>query len=117
MFELLNYDKQGFLGILTINRPREMNALSNALVEELDQAMDLVEADQELRVLIITGAGEKAFMAGADIKELQERDFILGRQLTKRRQSVFNKIVELKSGKKYYSLRTSQTVSLIILIE
>lgn len=96
MFELLNYDKQGFLGILTINRPREMNALSNALVEELDQAMDLVEADQELRVLIITGAGEKAFMAGADIKELQERDFILGRQLTKRRQSVFNKIVELK---------------------
>ena len=96
MFELLNYEKQGFIGVLTINRPKEMNALSNALVKEMVAALDMIEADKELRALIITGAGEKAFMAGADIKELQNRDFILGRDLTKERQAVFNKIVELK---------------------
>ena len=73
-----------------------MNALSNALVKEMVAALDMIEADKELRALIITGAGEKAFMAGADIKELQNRDFILGRDLTKERQAVFNKIVELK---------------------
>jgi enoyl-CoA hydratase len=55
-----------------------MNALSNALVEEFDKAFDLVEEDEEVRALIITGAGDKAFMAGADIKELEARDFIKG---------------------------------------
>lgn len=96
MFELLIYEKQGALGFITLNRPNEMNAFSNALVEELDRAIDLVEKDAEIRVLIITGSGEKAFMAGADIKELQNRDFILGREQTRRRQQVLNKIVEMK---------------------
>lgn len=96
MFELLIYEKQGNIGYLTINRPNEMNALSNALVAELDRALDQVEQDEEIRVLILTGAGEKAFMAGADIKELSQRDFVLGRQQTRQRQQVLNKIVEMK---------------------
>jgi len=45
MFELLKYDKEGVLAYITINRPDAMNALSNALVEELDRAFDLVEGD------------------------------------------------------------------------
>ncbi|MFZ7103852.1 MAG: enoyl-CoA hydratase/isomerase family protein [Peptococcaceae bacterium] len=96
MFESLIYEKDGLIAIITINRPQVMNALSNALVEELAKAFDLIEEDQEIRVLIITGSGEKAFMAGADIKELEKRDFILGRQQTKRRQEVFNRISEMK---------------------
>jgi enoyl-CoA hydratase len=96
MFELLKYDKEGVLAYITINRPDAMNALSNALVEELDRAFDLVEGDDQIRVLIITGAGDRAFMAGADIGELKERDFILGRQQTRRRQQVLNRIAEMK---------------------
>jgi enoyl-CoA hydratase len=96
MFELLTYAKEGFLGVITINRPKVMNALSNALVEEFDKVFDLVESDEELRALIITGEGDKAFMAGADIRELEARDFIKGRQQTRRRQEVFNRLAEMK---------------------
>lgn len=96
MFELLMYEKAAPLAFITINRPESMNALSNALVEEFDKVFDLIEQDDEIRALIITGAGEKAFMAGADIKELEVRDFVLGRQQTKRRQEVFNRIAEMK---------------------
>jgi len=55
-----------------------------------------VERDEEVRALIITGTGDKAFMAGADIRELEKRDFILGRQETRRRQQVFNRLAEMK---------------------
>ncbi len=96
MFQLLIYEKKATLAYITINRPDAMNALSNALVEEFSQAFDLVEQDEDVRALIITGAGEKAFMAGADIKELEKRDYVLGRQQTRRRQQVFNRIAEMK---------------------
>jgi enoyl-CoA hydratase len=96
VFELLTYTKEGPFAFITINRPKVMNALSNALVEEFDKAFDLVEEDEEVRALIITGAGDKAFMAGADIKELEARDFIKGRQQTKHRQEVFNRLAEMR---------------------
>lgn len=95
MYELLQYKKEAPIAVLTIHRPEVRNALSNALVEEMAQAFDRIEKDEEVRVLIITGEGDKAFMAGADIKELQERDFVLGRQQTKRRQEVFNRLAEM----------------------
>jgi len=95
MFEGLLFEKKQSMAIITINRPESMNALSNKLTEEFDKAFDLVEEDDEIRVLIITGAGEKAFMAGADIKELEQRDFVMGRQQTKRRQEVFNRLAEM----------------------
>jgi len=96
LFELLIYEKDASLACITINRPAAMNALSNALVEEFDKAFDVIEEDKEIRALIVTGAGEKAFMAGADIKELEARTFILGRQQTRRRQEVFNRIAEMR---------------------
>ena len=55
----------------------------------------MIENDSEIRALIITGAGDKAFMAGADIKELEQRDFILGREQTRRRQQGFNRLMEM----------------------
>lgn len=96
MFELLEYKKEVPLAYITINRPEAMNALSNALVEEFGAVFDLIAQDKDIRVLIITGAGEKAFMSGADIKELEKRDLVRGREETRRRQEVFNKITEMK---------------------
>lgn len=96
MFNELIYRKEGPLAFITINRPDAMNALSNALVEELDRAFAVVEGDPEVRALVITGAGEKAFMAGADIRELEQRSFILGREQTRRRQQVLNRLAEMK---------------------
>jgi len=95
MFNLLKFVKETPLAIITINRPEVRNALSNALVEELAEAFSQVKKDPEIRTLIITGEGDKAFMAGADIKELEERDFIKGREQTRRRQEVFNMLWEM----------------------
>ncbi len=94
MYKHLVLEKEENIGLLTLNRP-EMNALCNEMVDELDKVLMTLEQDSEVKVLIITGAGNKAFMAGADIRELDKRDFILGRQQTKRRQDVYNKISNL----------------------
>lgn len=95
MYKHINFEKKKNIGLLTLNRPEARNALCNDMVEELDDLIKSIEIDDTVKVLIITGAGEKAFMAGADIKELDKRNFINGRMQTKRRQEVFNKISEL----------------------
>lgn len=95
MYQYIKYEKEPPLAIITINRPEVMNAMNNALVEEFAQAFAEAEKDEEVRGLIITGEGEKAFMAGADIKEVQERDFVLGRSQTRRRQEVLNMLQEM----------------------
>ena len=61
---------------ITINRPKQLNALNTATLTELDQALDLIENSNEVRVVIIRGSGEKAFVAGADIKEMKDKDAI-----------------------------------------
>ena len=96
MFENILLEIDGPIATLTVNRPEKRNAVNNATVEEIDQALDQVEANPDLRVLILTGAGEKAFVAGADIKELDKRDTILGRTETKRRQEVYTRIEQLE---------------------
>jgi enoyl-CoA hydratase len=96
MFENILLETDGPIATLTINRPEKRNAVNNATVEEIDQALNQVEANQDLRVLILTGAGEKAFVAGADIKELDLRDTILGRTETRRRQEVYTRIEQLE---------------------
>jgi enoyl-CoA hydratase len=95
MFENILLETDGVIAALTINRPDKRNAVNNATVEEIDQALDQVEANQDLRVLILTGAGDKAFVAGADIKELERRDTILGHTETRRRQEVYTRIEQL----------------------
>jgi enoyl-CoA hydratase len=69
---LLDKPEDG-IAVLTLNRPEKLNALSTALLTEFSAALDAVEADSAIRVLILTGAGEKAFAAGADIAEYQGR--------------------------------------------
>jgi len=63
-------ERQDRIAIITLNRPQVRNALSQATVDELDAAIDELGTDEGVRAIIITGAGEKAFAAGADIKEL-----------------------------------------------
>ena len=62
-------EKDG-VGIITLNRPKVLNALSRALYRELDGAVDEMESDPSIRVIVFTGAGERAFSAGADIHEM-----------------------------------------------
>ncbi|MDD2463968.1 MAG: enoyl-CoA hydratase-related protein [Desulfobulbus sp.] len=58
------------IAILTFNRPKALNALNTSLLEELSHALHTIKADESIRVLVLTGAGEKAFIAGADISEI-----------------------------------------------
>ncbi|HEL1586107.1 TPA: enoyl-CoA hydratase/isomerase family protein [Streptococcus suis] len=58
------------IGYITINRPEALNALSSQVLKDLNEVLDTVEASQEIQVVIVTGAGEKSFVAGADIKEM-----------------------------------------------
>lgn len=79
-FQHLILDIHDAAALLTINRPKSMNALNTEVLNELHQAAEAVEADDAIRVLILTGAGEKAFVAGADITELAGMNPLQGKQ-------------------------------------
>ncbi len=92
MYKTLKYEKKDSIAILTINRPDKLNAISNELTEELESILDEIEKAEDLRVLVVTGAGDKAFVAGADIQELVERDALVGRKVSRKRQEIFARI-------------------------
>jgi enoyl-CoA hydratase len=71
-FENVIVEKDGVIGVLILNRPQALNALSYGLVKDLSLAMQELDRDAEVRVIIVTG-GEKVFAAGADIKEMADR--------------------------------------------
>ncbi len=96
MFENILLATEGPIATLTINRPEKRNAIDNQTIEEMARALDQVESNPDLRILIVTGAGEKAFVAGADIQELQARDTVLGRSETRTRQGVYTRIEQLE---------------------
>ncbi|MDX1592277.1 MAG: enoyl-CoA hydratase-related protein, partial [Balneolaceae bacterium] len=86
---LLEIDEQG-IALLTVNRPDKLNALNATVLDELEKAADDLKDNEKVRVVILTGAGEKAFVAGADIKELNTLDRAAGETLSKRGQNVFS---------------------------
>ena len=73
-FETLGFETKGGVGTLTINRPQALNALNRQVLMELDAFLEYMWDDNDLKCLIVTGQGEKAFVAGADIKELAGLD-------------------------------------------
>ncbi len=78
MTDLVLLERQGAIAIVTLNRPEAMNALSVALRAELSRVMIAVNADPAIRAVILTGAGERAFTAGLDLKELGSEPNALG---------------------------------------
>lgn len=94
-FQTLHAETEDGLCIITINRPDKLNALNSKLLDELDQMAAYVEEAVDIRALIITGSGEKAFVAGADIKELSVLDAASGQQAAEKGQAVFARIEAL----------------------
>lgn len=90
-FKNLIFEKKGNIGILSINRPKALNALNSETLDELDEAVDMIKADDEVYVLILTGAG-RAFVAGADIAEMQSLNATEGRAFGEKGLSVFRKL-------------------------
>jgi enoyl-CoA hydratase len=74
-FENIIVEKREAVGLITLNRPQALNALCNALIAELGQALDDMEADDAIGCVVLTGS-EKAFAAGADIKEMQSQSYM-----------------------------------------
>jgi enoyl-CoA hydratase len=81
---------------LTVNRPQSLNALNSALLDELECAFYQLERDAAVRVVVLTGAGEKAFVAGADIKEMANMSALEGHQFALKGQRVMLAIEKMK---------------------
>ena len=89
-YENLLYDKREGVAHITFNRPKVLNALNRQTVKELQDALLDARADDSVRVLILTGAGEKSFVAGADIGELAQKTPVSGKETSLFGQSVFH---------------------------
>ncbi len=90
LFEIKNHT-----GIVTINRPDKLNALNGQTISELEDVIDSIKNNSEVFVVVITGSGEKAFVAGADISEINKLDIILGKEFSEKGNRVFRKIETL----------------------
>jgi enoyl-CoA hydratase len=88
-------ERDGAIAVVTINRPKVLNALSFATLDELGGVMTRLGEDERVRCLVLTGAGEKAFVAGADINELAVQSAAGGRERARAGQRVFDAIEQL----------------------
>ncbi len=93
MGELVTLVKEERLAIVTINHP-PVNALNRQVMDELEEAFDQLSEDEAIGAVIITGVGEKAFVAGADISEFPTLTSANGEQLSSRGQAIFQKIAD-----------------------
>ncbi len=94
-YENVLFEKKNSIAYVTVNRPKVLNALNMATMEELRTAFTDAKNDASIRVAILTGSGEKAFIAGADIGELAKQDAVSGKEYTHRGQSVLDLIENL----------------------
>lgn len=88
-------EKKGQIAVATINRPKALNALNSQVLEDIGELLDAVCADSEIRALVITGAGEKAFVAGADIAEMSTLNAEEGTAFGKKGNDVFRRLETL----------------------
>jgi enoyl-CoA hydratase len=95
-YKYLLLEKEDGIGILYINRPEAMNALNTGVLEEIIKAVGEISSDDEIQVLIITGAGDKSFVAGADIKEMHVLTAVEGREFGYTGQAAFRAIEKLE---------------------
>ncbi len=88
-------EKKGHIAVATINRPKALNALNSQVLEDLNELVEQVKADEEIYALVLTGAGEKAFVAGADIGEMSSLTKAEGESFGKKGNDVFRKLETL----------------------
>jgi enoyl-CoA hydratase len=91
-YENLQVERKDGVAVVTVSRPKKLNALNTRTIEELDAVFTALASDAEVRGVVLTGAGEKAFVAGADIEELTGLDADAGRALSERGHRVFDRI-------------------------
>ena len=91
----IRLEKNGPVAIASIDRPKALNALNSAVLDELDALLDAVRADETIRVLILTGSGDKAFVAGADIGEMSSLTKAQGEAFGRKGNDVFLKLETL----------------------
>lgn len=94
MYNNILAEKNGQIQLITINRPAQLNALNKETIEELSQAIQAAEQDTTVRVIILTGSGEKSFVAGADIKEFAHFTIAEGGELAQKGQQTLFDLVE-----------------------
>lgn len=94
-YENISIEIADLVAVITLSRPKVLNALNAALLSELDTALDGLAAEESVRAVVVTGAGEKAFAAGADIQELSALNGVDGQAVATRGQRVFGKIENL----------------------
>lgn len=94
-FKNIIVEKEGKIAVITINRPKALNALNSETLKELDVAIDDVSTDREILSVVLTGAG-KAFVAGADITEMKDLNTIEGRDFGVLGNKVFRKLENLE---------------------
>ena len=92
----IQLEPQGEIALLRINRPEALNAMNIDVIAELSRSVDIVGADESIKVVIITGTGEKSFCAGADISYMVNIDPITAEKYASSAQSVLNKIEHLE---------------------
>ncbi|MFD0993955.1 enoyl-CoA hydratase/isomerase family protein [Tenacibaculum geojense] len=93
-FENILIEKNNQLATITINRPKKLNALNKATIEELHEGFKTLDADADVKVILITGSGEKAFVAGADISEFSNFSVEEGGKLAAKGQEILFDFVE-----------------------
>ncbi|KAF0152053.1 MAG: paaG [Ignavibacteria bacterium] len=89
------FEVKNNIGLVTINRPEKLNALNDETLDDLKKCFSSIKEDYAVNVVIITGAGEKAFVAGADISEIHKLNVIAAKHFSEKGQSVFNLIEKL----------------------
>lgn len=94
-FETLEYSIENRIGVLKLNRPKALNALNTQLLTELKSFLEEVNLD-EIRCLVVTGGGEKSFVAGADIKEMSETNPDAGEVFAENGQKIFSLLENLQ---------------------
>src|SRR5262245_61091427 len=93
--DTLLVERDGAVVVITINRPKVLNALNSQTVRELAQTIDEFEQDGRVRAIVLTGAGEKSFVAGADINELAVMSPAEGQRHALRGQALFDRVEQL----------------------
>ncbi len=87
-YKNLQIDREEKIAIVTINRPQKLNALNRETIQELHQVFSVLESDNTIKVILLTGSGTKAFVAGADISEFADFNIAQGADLAKKGQTL-----------------------------